>query len=95
MARQEATVKVWFKDGSGSEIHTPDNARDLVMHAGWHRTNPKITAIQAVAQAEEMLDSTSFDEAEKEAASVKEAAAKAAKKADAKPAKAGKAKPTK
>jgi len=45
--RQKNTVKVWAPDGKRTEMQTPDNARDLILHAGWFRENPNITAKEA------------------------------------------------
>lgn len=93
MARQEANVKIWSPDGSKSELYTHDNARDLVMHAGWHRTDPRVTALEAAAKAEIILEATSFDDAEKDEEVVKELVKKSAAKKTVK--KSAKAKPTK
>lgn len=66
MARQEKTIKAWAKDGSEHHMHTPDNARDLVMHAGWHYSDPKIAAVETIKKAQEVLDDSedtpSFDD---------------------------------
>jgi hypothetical protein len=73
MSRQEANKKVWTPNGSESQMHTSDNARDLVMHAGWHFSDPKVAAIETIRKANEILGdkTTSFDDkAEEEAPKV-------------------------
>lgn len=88
MARQDPTVRVWTKKGESHEMHTPDNARDLVMHAGWHKSDPKVAAVEAIKEAEAVLENQESAKAATEATSFDEAEAKAkASKKEDKPAK--------
>lgn len=93
--RQEPNTTVYSPDEGEPVVHTPDNARDLVQHAGWTYNDPnavpddikeELEALKAQVNSGKSFDETEAEE-ETPAKEAKPEVKVEAKKEAAKPAK--------